>query len=429
MSLLPHLADRCLNRPLLITPDKAQVILGVLAGRIGVDAPRADRFEGDPFERDEDGRIVVDDLGFAKLAPYRVTDDGIAIVSIVGSLVNRGAYVGASSGLVSYEGIKHQSKAAMTDDRVQGVLIDLHTSGGEGIGAFEAATMIADLSAAKPTIAVVNGIAASAGYALASGAREIVTTQTGAAGSIGVLIIHADHSRQIDEEGITPTLIYAGAHKVDGNPLEPLPETVRDDLQAEVDIYYDQFVQTVARHRDMTPEAVRATEARTFIGPGAVDAGLADRVGTFESALEDLRRAMGGRASSTQRRPVMDDIKEDIAPTTSTQQATATALTEAREAGAREERTRIMTIIGHESIRGDGARMAAACDLAVKAPGMSADDVVGFVTDNMKPADPQAGYRLRDRETDADPLGAAPGGSRSTTALSDAVARTNARRA
>lgn len=46
MSQLIHIADRVLNRPLLVTRDKAQVILSVLAGRIGVNAPEMSRFEG-----------------------------------------------------------------------------------------------------------------------------------------------------------------------------------------------------------------------------------------------------------------------------------------------------------------------------------------------------------------------------------------------
>ena len=38
MTTLARIADKVLNRPLLITPDKAETILYVLGGRIGVDA-------------------------------------------------------------------------------------------------------------------------------------------------------------------------------------------------------------------------------------------------------------------------------------------------------------------------------------------------------------------------------------------------------
>ena len=47
MTHLAHIADRLLNTPLLITPEKAQVIAAVLADRVGL-AEGLSRFEGSP---------------------------------------------------------------------------------------------------------------------------------------------------------------------------------------------------------------------------------------------------------------------------------------------------------------------------------------------------------------------------------------------
>ncbi len=286
MSTLFHLADRVLNRPLLITPDKAALIAAVLGGRIGLGDlaphPEASRFA--PNEaKDERGRPT---------APYLRTPEGVGIITVIGSLVNRGANVGASSGLTSYEGIKHQLATAAADPKVRSIILDLATPGGEAIGCFEAAKAVRDVvEAGKPVTAVVNGMAASAGYALASAASRIVTTPTGVSGSIGVVLMHADLSRAVDKAGITPTFIFAGAHKVDGNPLEPLPDEVRADLQAEVDAFYDGFVDLVASgRRNLSPAAVRATEARTYVGRAALDIGLVDEVGTFEDVLAEMSR-------------------------------------------------------------------------------------------------------------------------------------------
>jgi signal peptide peptidase SppA len=282
---LIHIAERALNRPLLLAPEKAQVILAVLAGRIGVGAPAASRFEGDPWQRDEGGAPV-------KAKPYNVKD-GVGIITITGSLVARGAWIGASSGLTSYEGIQHQVKTAMADNAVRAVILDLHSPGGEATGAFETAALVRELAARKKTVAVVNGMAASAAYAIASGAGEIVTTETGVCGSIGVLYIHADMSQKLAKEGVKPTLIIAGARKADGNPFAPLPDGVKADFQREVDAVQTIFVTVVAAGRGarLTADQARATEARTFMGEAAVKAGLADRLGTFESVLAELAKA------------------------------------------------------------------------------------------------------------------------------------------
>lgn len=296
MTFLAHLADRALNRPLLIMPEKAAVILQVLGGRIGVNAPEASRFEGE-WSENENGR----------LRPFK-RKGGVAVLPIVGSLVNRGAWIGANSGLVSYEGIQHQLKEAAAASDVESIVLDIQSPGGEAVGAFETAEMVRSVAAEKRVVAVVNGMAASAAYAIASAASEIVTIETGIGGSIGVVLLHADYSRALANEGIKPTFVFAGAHKVDGNPFEPLPDGVRDDLQAEIDAFYEKFLTTVAKGRGarLTAEMARATEARTFIGQDAVARGLADRVGTFESVLSDLSSGVG-RTNSQSRSKAMSE--------------------------------------------------------------------------------------------------------------------------
>lgn len=344
---LIHIADRVLDQPLLITPAKARVILSVLSGRIGVNSPEASRFEGTSDGTDDSGRY--------RSKPYRVSN-GVGIITITGSLVNRGAWIGSYSGLTSYEGIGHQIKTAAADKAVHSVILDLHSPGGEAVGAFETAALVRDLAAKKRTIAVVNGMAASAAYAIASGATEIVTTETGVSGSIGVVLLHGDFSRKLDREGITPTLIHAGAHKVDGNPFEPLTEEVRADLQAEVNAIYDAFLATVAKGRGnrLTAAAARKTEAKTKIGKQAVEVGLVDRVGSFESVLAELTRA-AGRSTVQTGRTSMDT-------TTTSPDALA-------------ERGRFETVLSSEHYRG---REASAHHMLFKTD-MPAEAIVGVL--------------------------------------------------
>lgn len=392
MNALLHIADRVLNRPLLITPDKAQVIMSVLAGRIGVNGPEMSQFEGDRLERDESGKPV-------KVKPYRVTDKGVGIITVTGSLVNRGAWLGANSGLTSYEGIQHQLKTAMGDSAVKSVVLDLHTPGGEGIGAFETAAMVRDLSATKRTIAIVNGQAASAGYAIASGATEIVTTESGMSGSIGVVLLHADISRKLANEGVNPTIIFAGAHKADGNPFGPLPDDVRSDLQAEVNNLYEAFLKTVGKGRGsrLTAAAARKTEARSMFGADAVAAGLADRIGTFSSVLSDLSRG-NGRSTSQPRRLSMSEnngvpaaeensgipqATHDAAMKQSREEGRVAGLAEGHKAGAESERTRLASIINADGVKGDAGRLSASLDLATESPDMSADKIVAFAVKNV----------------------------------------------
>ena len=71
-------------------------------------------------------------------------------------------------------------------------------------------------------------------------------------------------------------------------------EKVHDKLQAEVNTFYDLFVETVAAgRRALTAKAIRDTEAGTFMGAEALELGLIDALGTFEGALAELSSTVG----------------------------------------------------------------------------------------------------------------------------------------
>ena len=417
-NLLARIADRALNCPLLVTPEKAQVILQVLGGRIGIDGPSADRFDGDQIERDKDGNPVRNSWGDPKRAKYATLPDGTAVISIVGSLVNRGAWIGSYSGLVSYEGIKSQIKAVMAAENIHSVILDIDSPGGEAIGAFETAAMVRQLAETKTVVALVNGMACSAAYAIASGATRIVTTPSGLCGSIGVVLLHADFSAHLAADGIKPTLIFAGDHKVDGNPFEPLTDEVTSTLKAEVQDFYELFLTNVAQGRGdrLTAEDARATQARTFMGQQAVANGLADSIGTFESVREELSRAHSGRSTSPIRRTSMSEQFGAPAAETNagiTTEAHEQAVAAARSEGAKAATERLATIMGSDGIAGDAAKMKAALDLAVASPDMAIDAVVSFASQVAgapaaeTPGQQSSAASLENRS--ADPLGDAMG--------------------
>lgn len=373
---LLHLAERALNRPLIVHPDKAAIIMDVLAGRIGVQgpdlgmlSPEANRFTGS--NRREDGSYSVNPVS-----------GGVAVVSIVGTLVNRGAYIGASSGLVSYEGILTQLREAKTDASVHSVILDIDTGGGEGGGITSVAEAITDLRQTKRVVAVVNDTAASGGYWIASAADEIVVSETSMVGSIGVVVLHVNRAGELQQKGWEATFIHAGAHKVDGHSLGPLPASVRADVQTAIDALYDRFVKGVAAGRGarLSEQGARATEARVYHGQTAIDAGLADRFGTFESVLAELqtrRTGPGSRQPPKGTRMSADNPNAPAIDTGITQAAHNAAVATARAEGATDERARISAILTSDAAK---ERPAMAQKLAMTTD-MSAEAASAFMAD------------------------------------------------
>jgi ClpP class serine protease len=163
----------------MILPDKLALISSVLGGRIGIDASdlKAVSTEGLIPTPDESRFVgtfepVDPENPRAGRKPYRTTSDGTAIIPIIGSLVNRGSFMDVLSGILSYEILKRDIGMAASDKAVKAIVLDIDSPGGEAVGAFEAAEVVADAAKVKQVTAVANGLCCSAAYAIASAATR-----------------------------------------------------------------------------------------------------------------------------------------------------------------------------------------------------------------------------------------------------------------
>ena len=310
-----QIAQRAFNTPLMVDPAKALAFLSGLGPRItgqeitfhGVDLPagaidhpalptRASLFGNDLAQRHQRNGTQ----------PFAVVE-GIAVIEIAGTLVHRGAWIGQSSGLTSYEGIAAQLHAALADPGVRGIALDIDSFGGEVAGAFDLADRIRAARLQKPVQAFVAEHALSAGYVLASQADRIILPRTGAVGSIGVVALHTDMSGALDQKGIAVTLIHAGSHKIDANPYQPLPEAIQDQMQRELEVVRFLFAETVAAGRGdrMTQASALSTEAAVFRGADAIAAGLADDLADPVTAFHAFAAAPRGTTSPSRKGPTM----------------------------------------------------------------------------------------------------------------------------
>lgn len=315
-----QIAQRAFNTPLMVDPAKALAFLSGLGPRItGQDIT----FQGLEVEASDQTAATIParaclfgyDLAQRHqrngTQPYAVVD-GIAVIEIAGTLVHRGAWIGQSSGLTSYEGIAAQLQAALADPGVRGIALDIDSFGGEVAGAFDLADRIRAAREQKPVHAFVAEHALSAGYVLASQADRIILPRTGAVGSIGVVALHTDMSGALDQKGISVTLIHAGVHKIDANPYQPLPEAIHDQMQRELEVVRFLFAETVAAGRGdrLSQTAALATEAAVFRGADAIAAGLADDLADPVTAFHSFAAAPRGSNPTNRKGPHMTKTPE-----------------------------------------------------------------------------------------------------------------------
>ena len=217
---------------------------------------------------------------------YRVGT--VAVVPIGGALM-KGAGV-SWAGLTGYDQVRSAFAAALADRETTSIVLHIDSPGGHAV---EAVLALADeIYAArnvKTLIALVEDIAASAAYLLASATSLIVLSgATSRVGSVGVLGRHIDESRALDAAGLTVSLLSIGARKTDGAPEMPLSAEARGRIMNELQAFYGEFARRVATYRGISVQAVEATEAGVYQGAEALRLKLADEIASPASLLARL---------------------------------------------------------------------------------------------------------------------------------------------
>lgn len=310
---------------------------------------------------------------------------GIAIITVRGALIHNLGY--SASWATGYDVIKRKIGHAMHDPDVKGVFMKFHTPGGTVYGCPDTGDLIHECGKTKPVWTLSDDMAYSAGQWLhAQGTRRLVT-QSGGLGSIGVLVAHADFSKMLEDYGVEMTLIFDGQHKVDGNPYEKLPDTVKAQIKADCKKTRGEFATAVSRGTGLSVADVLNTEAECYSGQQAVDIGLADAVVSSNSILGEFiefvnkpQNAQTGNVMSTQ--PNENATTNTPAPNADTQKPAETAATQTDPATA--ERTRIKGIMSCEDAQG---RTGLASKLAYDT-NMSVEQAVAILKSS--PQEPQA---------------------------------------
>ncbi|HDU8651583.1 TPA: S49 family peptidase [Morganella morganii] len=280
---LPHLAQKLFNTPLAIHPQKAEVIVSSLTERLGITQIRSTMME------DDDGyfsRKARKDSGYDVL-------EGIAIIPVYGTLVQKLGTLRPYSGMTGYDGIRRVFLTAVNDPEVKGICLDIDSPGGEVAGCFDLVDLIYAERGKKPIHAILSENAFSAAYAIASAADKIYVPRTGGVGSVGVIVIHCDWSQHIKDDGLKVSIITYGNRKAESNPYVALSDEAKAAIQHDVDEMGRLFVSTVSRNRGLSETVIRNTQAACYLAAEGVQMGLADVVASPDVAFQELMKESG----------------------------------------------------------------------------------------------------------------------------------------
>ena len=210
--------------------------------------------------------------------------DGIAFIQVNGVIGRRVGSLEKSSGVTDILDISKSVVEADLREDVKGIFLDIDSPGGGVTGVPEFGRMLSDVE--KPVVAYTDGLMASAGYWIASGADAIFASPSSVVGSIGVYMAVLDSSRAYELEGYKQNLIATGKYKGAGVPGVPVTEEQLANFQKGVDEVMQWFVAAVTMHRDVSADSM---QGQTFHAKEAQERGLIDGVSSREDAVQELR--------------------------------------------------------------------------------------------------------------------------------------------
>ena len=235
---------------------------------------------------------------------YDVTYHGNVGIIHISGIISRHADMLASFfglGSAAIENIAKDFQSLLDNEEVKSIILDFDTPGGAITGVNELAEIIYNARGIKPIKAYVTGMACSAGYFLAAACDEIIIDEMGQVGSIGVMRVV---SKQNDK-----SVIFKSSQSPMKN-IEADSELGKAEYQAKVDYLASIFIDKVAKYRGITADEVinRGNKGGVLVGAVAVTAGLADRLGSMDSLINELNNK--GKKENHKEKNMPENLKE-----------------------------------------------------------------------------------------------------------------------
>lgn len=304
----PRLAGFLINTPWLIHPQWLQAIYDMADGlEVSVDAlpgnGRSLAYQGEVIALE---RQRGEPLPGTRMTTVR---NGIATIAIDGVIIPKADFFSEMSGAVSLASIARDFNAALRTPDVRAILLNIDSPGGSADAVDEMAAMIRDGAAKKPVWCYVSALMASAAYWIGSAATRIIVGRTASLGSIGTVAIVPTGN----DDGYVEIVSSQSPKK----RMDPESDEGRAEIQQHVDDLTDIFMGAVASYRGVTVETVASDfgQGGIFLGQRAVAAGMADEIGSYESALAALAAHCDARERSqlmAQDQPIVEASTDQI---------------------------------------------------------------------------------------------------------------------
>ena len=226
---------------------------------------------------------------------------GAILTLVSGSPVSSLLSLKKKIGVVNIEGAITDSEPVVSqlvefrkDKEIRAIVLRIDSPGGAVAPSQEIYREVEKTAASKTVIASMGKVAASGGYYVACAANKIVANPGTLTGSIGVLMEFLQAEDLLKKIGVGVEVLKTGEFKDIGSPHRKLSEKDRELISNLISDIQKQFIEAVARGRNLPVEKVREiADGRILSGAQSQAHGLVDELGDFQDAL-DLAKKMSG---------------------------------------------------------------------------------------------------------------------------------------
>ena len=287
--------------------------------------------------------------------PQASVENRVAIIPIKGILTKESA-----SGFIrflmgggtSYQGIIERVHAADADPGVESIEYRVDSPGGSVNGFYEAAKVMKESS--KPSVAVINGTAASAAYGLASQADKVIASnEADLVGSVGIV-----STFYVSENVIDVTSTHAPFKAPDVKTKQGF-----NAVQEQLDMIHSKFVDAIADGRKTKADIVNKDFGRGMVLTAdiAMRRGMVDSIGIEADAISPasgnkqdvIKKASATLKTGGKRKMKLSELLSTDAEARGEHEAALAAATQqGTQQGADKERTRVkahLASISHSS--------------------------------------------------------------------------------
>ncbi len=194
--------------------------------------------------------------------------------------------------------------AAKEDPEIKGIIIKINSPGGTVAMSQNIYSQIIKIRKDKPVVVILDDIAASGGYYIASAADRIIAQEGTLTGSIGVIMSYMDyHNLLTNKLSVNPVVIKSGKYKDIGSGMREITEDEKNLMQEMINDSYYQFVDAIQKGRveredkytiektELTNENLKKyADGRVFTGRQAKSLGFVDTLGDIDTAKESIEK-------------------------------------------------------------------------------------------------------------------------------------------